>query len=199
MSGNGEIVLSHAASFALMGNGHSAKSGGRMERITIGFSSSSLGAVLVGATTLGIRFVKLGDDAASLLDALPRVLAGAASDDKRTDAIARSIASLIDDPADAFSAPLDIRGTAFQQTVWQALRKIPPGTTVTYAGLAATIGRPSAVRAVARACATNDLAVIIPCHRVVRGDGSLAGYRWGIARKRALLDLEAKAIFSNAE
>ncbi len=170
------------------------------ERITVGFASSSLGTVLAGSTTKGVRFVKIGDDAASLRDDLSRRFADATTENNQAAAgIASSVARLIDDPAIAFDKPLDIRGTAFQQTVWQALRAIPPGTTVTYAELAATIGRPSAVRAVARACATNDHAVIIPCHRVVRGDGSMAGYRWGIERKRALLELEARTIFSNAD
>ncbi|MGK2960800.1 MAG: methylated-DNA--[protein]-cysteine S-methyltransferase [Gemmatimonadaceae bacterium] len=170
------------------------------EKITVGFASSSLGTVLVGATKKGVRFVKIGDDADSLRDDLSRHLAGATTEnDEAADAVANSVARLIDNSGNTFDAPLDIRGTRFQQTVWQALREIPPGSTVTYAGLAAKIGRTSAIRAVARACATNDLAVIIPCHRVIRSDGNLAGYRWGIDRKRALLEREASAIFSYAD
>jgi AraC family transcriptional regulator of adaptative response/methylated-DNA-[protein]-cysteine methyltransferase len=91
------------------------------------------------------------------------------------------------------NSPLDVRGTAFQQRVWQALREIPPGETESYTEIAKRIGHPKAVRAVAQACAANALAVAIPCHRVVRTDGALSGYRWGVERKRALLDAEAQA------
>ena len=94
----------------------------------------------------------------------------------------------------AIDLPLDIRGTAFQQKVWQALREIPPGQTLSYTQLAARVGSPRAVRAVASACAANAIAVLIPCHRVVRNDGSLSGYRWGIARKQALLDNEKAGV-----
>jgi AraC family transcriptional regulator, regulatory protein of adaptative response / methylated-DNA-[protein]-cysteine methyltransferase len=99
----------------------------------------------------------------------------------------------VEAPGLGLELPLDVRGTAFQQRVWQALRKIPVGSTVSYASIAKQIGAPSAVRAVARACAANVLAVAIPCHRVVRNDGALSGYRWGVERKRALLDREASA------
>jgi len=98
---------------------------------------------------------------------------------------------LIEAPGGVLDLPLDIRGTAFQQRVWKALRAIPAGRTATYAEIAAAIGRPSAVRAVAQACAKNPLAVAIPCHRVVRTDGDLSGYRWGVERKRKLLEREA--------
>ena len=101
-----------------------------------------------------------------------------------------SNARLIEEPARARNLPLDVRGTAFQHRVWQALREIPPGGTATYTQIAARIGAPSAIRAVARACASNPAAVLVPCHRVVRKDKSLAGYRWGLARKRALLEKE---------
>lgn len=183
-----------------MKNGNRTQAAAAGEGIAVGLANSSLGTVLVGATSKGLRFVKIGDDAASLRNDLSRHLGGAPHEDHETaDAIAHSVAKLIDDPAHSFDTALDIRGTAFQQTVWQALREIPPGSTVTYAGLAAKIGRTSAIRAVARACATNDLAVIIPCHRVIGSDGSLTGYRWGIDRKRALLEREANAIFSNPD
>ena len=99
----------------------------------------------------------------------------------------------VEAPALGLDLPLDVRGTAFQQRVWQALREIPAGTTASYAEIAARIGAPSAVRAVAQACAANALAVAIPCHRVVRTDGALSGYRWGVERKRALLEREARA------
>ena len=99
----------------------------------------------------------------------------------------------VENPAAGFDLPLDVRGTAFQQRVWQALREIPAGTTASYADIAERLGAPKAVRAVAGACAANDIAVAIPCHRVVRNDGTLSGYRWGVERKRALLDREAAA------
>ena len=96
-------------------------------------------------------------------------------------------------PGSGFDLPLDIRGTVFQRLVWQALQQIPPGSTATYTDIANQIGTPGAVRAVAQACAANALAVVIPCHRVVKTDGSLSGYRWGVERKRALLEREAHA------
>ena len=100
----------------------------------------------------------------------------------------------IDAPQSRPDLPLSIEGTAFQKTVWEALRAIPAGKTVSYAELAAKVGRPKAVRAVAGACAANRLAVVIPCHRVVRSDGNLSGYRWGMERKRALLEREASRV-----
>jgi O-6-methylguanine DNA methyltransferase len=99
----------------------------------------------------------------------------------------------VENPSAGFDLPLDVRGTAFQQRVWQALREIPAGTTASYADIAERLGAPKAIRAVAGACAANDIAVAIPCHRVVRNDGALSGYRWGVERKRALLDREAAA------
>ena len=101
------------------------------------------------------------------------------------------VVGLVEAPGQRLDLPLDIRGTAFQQRVWEALRAIPPGKTATYAEIAEAVGRPRAVRAVAQACAANPLAVAIPCHRVVRTDGDLSGYRWGVERKRKLLDREA--------
>ena len=103
------------------------------------------------------------------------------------------VVALVEQPGQGFDLPLDIRGTAFQQRVWKSLRQIPPGSTASYADIAAKIGMPKAVRAVAQACGANELAVAIPCHRVVRNDGSLSGYRWGVERKRALLEREAQA------
>ena len=103
------------------------------------------------------------------------------------------VVGLVEQPRLGHDLPLDVRGTAFQQRVWQALRDIPAGQTASYAEVAAKIGKPAAVRAVAQACAANSLAVAIPCHRVVRSDGALSGYRWGVERKRALLDREAAA------
>jgi AraC family transcriptional regulator of adaptative response/methylated-DNA-[protein]-cysteine methyltransferase len=100
------------------------------------------------------------------------------------------VVGLIEAPKIGLDLPLDVRGTAFQQRVWQALQEIPPGKTVTYTEIARAIGAPKAVRAVASACAANNLAVAIPCHRVVRNDGSQSGYAWGVARKRALIERE---------
>jgi AraC family transcriptional regulator, regulatory protein of adaptative response / methylated-DNA-[protein]-cysteine methyltransferase len=103
------------------------------------------------------------------------------------------VVSFVEDPSRGLDLPLDVRGTAFQRRVWEALRDIPVGTTATYTQVAERIGAPRAVRAVARACATNNIALAIPCHRVVRTDGSMAGYRWGIDRKRELIAREMKA------
>ena len=103
------------------------------------------------------------------------------------------VVGLVEAPAIGFDLPLDIRGTAFQQRVWQALREIPPGATASYADIAERIGSPRSIRAVAQACAANAIAVAIPCHRVVRTDGALSGYRWGVERKRTLLEREAAA------
>ena len=103
------------------------------------------------------------------------------------------VVGFVEAPELGLDLPLDVRGTAFQQRVWQALRKIPAGTTASYSDIAERIGSPKAVRAVAQACASNNLAVAIPCHRVVRNDGALSGYRWGVERKRTLLDREAQA------
>jgi AraC family transcriptional regulator of adaptative response/methylated-DNA-[protein]-cysteine methyltransferase len=111
---------------------------------------------------------------------------------------AASVVGFITRPEAQPELPLDVRGTAFQAQVWRALQKIPPGQTTTYREIAAALGRPRAVRAVARACAGNDLAVLVPCHRVVRSDGTLAGYRWGIERKRALLAREQEAAAGDA-
>lgn len=112
--------------------------------------------------------------------------------DAQYEALMAQVVGLIEAPENGLALPLDIRGTAFQQRVWQALRAIPVGETVSYADIARRIGAPKAVRAVAGACAANVLAVAIPCHRVVRNDGALSGYRWGVERKQALLEKEAQ-------
>ncbi len=163
---------------------------GAVIRFTIG--GCSLGRILVAATDRGIAAILLGDDDAALAGELRRRFANAAivaSDAAFGDRLAGVIA-LIEAPAQPFALPLDVRGTAFQQRVWQALRQIPPGTTATYGEIATSIGAPRAVRAVASACAANPAAVAIPCHRAVRADGRLAGYRWGLDRKRTLLERE---------
>ena len=167
--------------------------GGQGAVIRFAVGQASLGAVLVAATNKGVCAIMLGDDpdalARALQDRFPRAeLIG--GDEKFELTVAR-VVGLVEAPGQRLDLPLDIRGTAFQQRVWEALRAIPPGKTATYAEIAEAVGRPTAVRAVAQACAANPLAVAIPCHRVVRTDGDLSGYRWGVERKRKLLDLEA--------
>jgi len=176
------------------------RAGGAKLAIRFAVGVCSLGSILVAATARGVCAVLLGDQPEPLITELERCfpraeLVGA---DAAFESVVREVVSLVDHmPPRAQGAPLplDIRGTAFQQRVWQALTAIPVGTTVTYAELAATIGKPRAIRAVASACASNAIAVLIPCHRVVRQGGALAGYRWGIERKRALLENEAGARF----
>jgi AraC family transcriptional regulator, regulatory protein of adaptative response / methylated-DNA-[protein]-cysteine methyltransferase len=168
------------------------RAGGAGLQIKFAVGDCSLGSILVAATLKGVCAILLGDDPAALVRDLqnrfPRAdLQGGDRDFERI--VARTV-GLIELSGGQFDLPLDIGGTAFQQKVWQALRKIPAGATWSYAELAKAIGRPSAARAVARACAANPLAVAIPCHRVVRSDGALSGYRWGIERKRALLTRE---------
>lgn len=155
---------------------------------------TALGLALVAATERGLCSITLGDDAAALEAGLRAEFPNAEFTqvhDGRDEFLAprvREVASMLEGKAG--SVGVELIGTAFQQRVWQALMKIPPGATLSYAQLAQSIGRPTAARAVARACAGNRLAVIVPCHRIVRGDGSLGGYRWGIARKQALLEQE---------
>ena len=157
-------------------------------------SQCSLGAILVAASEKGITAIFFGSDPDALVQDLENrfpnaELIGGDAGFERT--VAQVVAH-VDAPEQAFDLPLDVRGTAFQHRVWQALREIPPGTTVTYTDIANRIGQPKAVRAVASACAANKIAVAIPCHRVVRNDGSLSGYRWGVERKRELLSREAR-------
>lgn len=168
------------------------RSGGAGAEIRFATGASSLGAVLVARTERGICAIALGDDAEALTQNFRRRFPAAASvtGDPVFAALVAQVIALVEAPGSADDLPLDMRGTVFQHRVWDALRRIPPGETLTYTELAARIGAPTAIRAVARACATNDLAVAIPCHRVVRRDGDLAGYRWGLARKQALLDRE---------
>jgi AraC family transcriptional regulator, regulatory protein of adaptative response / methylated-DNA-[protein]-cysteine methyltransferase len=153
-----------------------------------------LGAVLVAATETGVCAIFLGDDP----DALTRELqdrfpkAQLIGGDRDFEALVARVVGLVEAPGLGHELPLDIRGTAFQQRVWQALREIPMGTTASYTDIADRIGAPKAVRAVAGACAANPIAVAIPCHRVVRRDGAVSGYRWGVDRKRALLAREAR-------
>jgi AraC family transcriptional regulator, regulatory protein of adaptative response / methylated-DNA-[protein]-cysteine methyltransferase len=169
------------------------RDGGKGIEIRFAIGESSLGSILVAATAVGVCAILLGDDPQALAHDLerrfPRArLIGA---DRAFEALVAQVVGLVEQPRLGSKLPLDIRGTAFQQRVWQALSGIPAGETVTYTKLAESIGSPSAVRAVARACAANPLAVAIPCHRVVRTGGDLAGYRWGVERKRELIAREA--------
>lgn len=161
--------------------------------VRYGFADSSIGMVVVAADADGVCDVALGDDSAALLEYLternPR--ASLVEGDAEVEAWASRVAALIDEPSAATDLPAEPRGTEFQLLVWNALRDIPVGRTASYTEIAERIGRPSSVRAVARACASNRLGVIVPCHRVVRADGDLSGYRWGTERKRALLDRES--------
>jgi AraC family transcriptional regulator of adaptative response/methylated-DNA-[protein]-cysteine methyltransferase len=165
--------------------------------VTIHYSAvpTSLGLLLVAVTERGICSVSLGDDEATLVDAL-RTEFPAADLVRTTDARDRlvdAVVAHVEGTARAGDLPLDLRATAFQWQVWRALQRIPEGATRTYQEVARELGHPSAARAVARACASNRIAVLIPCHRVVRGDGGLGGYRWGMARKAALLAREGAA------
>jgi len=158
------------------------------------FASASccLDHVLVAATERGICLIALGDGPAAIQSRLPAPLLdeNMRKDDAAVGRFVERVVACIETSADGCDLPLDIRGTPFQRRVWNALREIPAGTTATYAEIAQAIGRPRAVRAVAAACAANRLAVVIPCHRVIRSDGELGGYRWGIERKRKLLERE---------
>ncbi|WP_164262994.1 bifunctional transcriptional activator/DNA repair enzyme AdaA [Stenotrophomonas maltophilia] len=171
------------------------RAGGRGEVIHFALAESSLGSVLVASSATGVVAILLGDDPEALLQSLQQrfrqaELVGA---DSGYEQLVAQVVGLVEDPSRGATLPLDIRGTAFQQRVWQALQQIPRGQTASYAEIAARIGAPRSSRAVARACASNPLAVAVPCHRVVRRDGDLSGYAWGVARKRELLRREKVA------
>lgn len=171
------------------------RKGGEATVIRFAIGQCSLGAILVAATDKGVCAILLGDDPQALIadlqDRFDRAqLIGA---DASFEVLVAKAVGLVEQPHRAFDLPLDVRGTAFQHQVWQALRDIKVGQTASYTEIAAAIGSPKAVRAVAGACAANNIALAIPCHRVVRTDGSLSGYAWGVERKRALLDHEAAA------
>jgi AraC family transcriptional regulator of adaptative response/methylated-DNA-[protein]-cysteine methyltransferase len=171
------------------------RAGGADAEIKFAIGESSLGLVLVAASDKGVCAIFFGDDPDNLAQDLKRQFPRAklVGGDAAFEALTAQAIALVEDPRVGIDLPLDIRGTAFQHRVWQALRRIPAGSTASYADIAKAIGAPKAVRAVARACATNPIAVAIPCHRVIGSDGSLTGYRGGIARKRALLAKEAKS------
>ncbi|MBB1592754.1 6-O-methylguanine DNA methyltransferase [Achromobacter sp. UMC46] len=163
--------------------------------IRFAVAQCSLGALLVAASSTGICEIALDADPEQLVRNLQDRFKAARliGADTAFEAWVAAVVGFVEDPSRGLDLPLDVRGTAFQRRVWEALRDIPAGTTATYTDIAERIGSPRAVRAVARACATNHIALAIPCHRVVRTDGSLAGYRWGIDRKRVLLAREAQA------
>lgn len=166
------------------------------EDIRYAIAQSSLGRVLVATSERGVCAILLGDDDAALEQELRGRFstAGVREDAAGVAAIAAQVVGLIESPATAqFDLPLDARGTPFQRRVWRELCEISAGSTASYAQVATSIGAPKSARAVAQACATNPLAVAIPCHRVVRGDGALSGYRWGVQRKRVLLQREGCA------
>ncbi|TIN90119.1 MAG: methylated-DNA--[protein]-cysteine S-methyltransferase, partial [Mesorhizobium sp.] len=169
------------------------RAGGADEEIRFAVGETSLGAILVASSQKGVASILLGDDPDALVrdlqDRFPRArLIGGDSD---YEALVARVVGFVEVPALGLDLPLDVRGTAFQQRVWQALQDIPVGRTVSYTEIAQRIGAPKATRAIAAACAANSLAVAIPCHRVIRRDGALSGYAWGAERKRALLDREA--------
>jgi AraC family transcriptional regulator, regulatory protein of adaptative response / methylated-DNA-[protein]-cysteine methyltransferase len=154
---------------------------------------TELGRLLIATTPRGVCSVRFGETDAALLRELKKDFHAAFihRDDERLKPMAAQLAQMVAGAAAAPEIPLDIQGTAFQQLVWQALRRIPAGETRSYADVAGAIGRPKAVRAVANACASNPVALVVPCHRVVQKNGSMAGYRWGVKRKKALLEREA--------
>jgi AraC family transcriptional regulator, regulatory protein of adaptative response / methylated-DNA-[protein]-cysteine methyltransferase len=169
------------------------RAGGTSEEIKFAVGQTSLGAIVVASSKKGVAAILLGDDphelVRSLQDRFPkaRLIGG----DRDYEALVARVVGFVEAPSIGMNLPLDVRGTAFQQRVWQALREVPVGETVCYAEIARRIGSPQAARAVAAACAANNLAITIPCHRVVRTDGALSGYAWGVERKRALIDREA--------
>ncbi|HEY1495911.1 MAG TPA: methylated-DNA--[protein]-cysteine S-methyltransferase, partial [Candidatus Solibacter sp.] len=168
------------------------RAGGSRAAIRFAVAECSLGSIVVAATEKGVCAILMGDDPEELVrdlqDRFPR--ADLTGGDRAFESTVAKVLGFLEAPALGLDLPLDVRGTAFQQRVWQALRTIPAGATASYSEIAERIGSPKSVRAVAQACAANSLAVAIPCHRVVRHDGGLSGYRWGVERKRALLARE---------
>jgi AraC family transcriptional regulator, regulatory protein of adaptative response / methylated-DNA-[protein]-cysteine methyltransferase len=184
----------YAASNGMLGmRARDYRAGGPNMQIRFAVGQCSLGAILVAQSQRGICAILLGDDPEGLVedlqDQFPKALL--IGGDAEFEQLVAQVVGFIEAPSLGLNLPLDVQGTAFQERVWQALREIPPGATVSYAQVAARVGQPKAVRAVAQACGANPLAVAIPCHRVVRRSGELSGYRWGVERKRELLKREA--------
>jgi AraC family transcriptional regulator, regulatory protein of adaptative response / methylated-DNA-[protein]-cysteine methyltransferase len=172
------------------------RAGGAGETIHFAIGECSLGSILVAASEKGVCAISMGDNPAKLAqelqDRFPK--AKMVGGDRDFEKLVSRVVGFVEAPQIGIDLPLDVRGTAFQQRVWEALRMIPAGTTASYSEIARRIGLPRAVRAVAKACASNTLALAIPCHRVLRSDGNLSGYRWGVERKRALLKRERVAL-----
>lgn len=191
-AGYGSLRAAHAASGGMTPG--RARRGGAGETIRTAFAATRLGQLLVGATARGVCFLGVGESREALLEDLhgrfPR--AKVIADDAALSGHVAEVLSYLATPRSGLSLPLDLAGTAFQKRVWDALQSIPPGERRSYAELAAALGAPRAVRAVAAACARNPVALAVPCHRVVGSDGSLAGYRWGLDRKRILLAEQAE-------
>lgn len=169
------------------------RAGGANEEINFAVGQTYLGAILVASSTKGVASILLGDDPDELVrnlqDRFPKArLIGM---DREYEALIARVVGFVENPGIGLDLPLDVRGTAFQRRVWQALQEVPVGERVSYSEIARRIGSPNSTRAVASACAANNIAVAIPCHRVVRNDGALSGYAWGVDRKRQLLDREA--------
>jgi AraC family transcriptional regulator, regulatory protein of adaptative response / methylated-DNA-[protein]-cysteine methyltransferase len=186
----------YAKSYAVLGMTPTVyRAGGVTAEIRFAIGECSLGSILVASSDRGVCAIMLGDEpdalAHDLQERFPR--AELIGGDAEFEELVAKVVGFVEAPGLGLDLPLDVRGTAFQQRVWQALREIPPGRTATYSEIAGRIGAPGAVRAVAGACAANALAVAIPCHRVVRTDGSLSGYRWGVERKRSLLERESRS------
>jgi len=162
------------------------------ELILFSTERCALGVVLAAKSERGLCALLLGDDAATLVSELQQRFPGAdlRRDDVTLASLMAAVTAFLQNPADGLDATLDLRGTEFEQRVWQTLRAIPAGAIETYGAIARRLGMPRAAKEVGEACAANAIAVAIPCHRVVRKDGGLAGYRWGVRRKRALLELE---------
>ncbi len=186
----------YAAASQMLGMAPQAfRSGGKGELIRFAIGQCSLGAILVAASEKGVCGITLGDDPEFLLANLQNRFRNAelVGGDGEFEKLVATVVGFVEAPQLGLELPLDVRGTVFQQRVWQALREIPAGSTASYSQIAEKIGSPLSVRAVAGACAANSIAVAIPCHRVVRHDGQLSGYRWGVERKRWLLQREISA------
>jgi len=171
------------------------RAGGVQTTIRFAVGECSLGSILVAQSDRGICAILMGDDPDALVrdlqDTFPK--AELIGGDVGFEDLVAKVVGFVEAPSIGLDLPLDVRGTAFQERVWQALREVPPGSTISYTEIATRIGAPQAVRAVAQACAANHIAVAIPCHRVIRRDGNASGYRWGVERKLALLEREAQS------
>jgi AraC family transcriptional regulator, regulatory protein of adaptative response / methylated-DNA-[protein]-cysteine methyltransferase len=163
------------------------------ETIRVAAGETSLGTVMVGQTVRGICAILLGDDAQALRRAIARRFPDAVLVDGAMDDVVNQVKQVVERPTRSVALTLDLRGTPFERRVWDELMKVPPGRMTTYGAIARKLGAPGTAQDIAAACARNPVAVVVPCHRVIRSDGTLAGYRWGVRRKRVLLAREAFA------